>query len=147
MAYSTQTDIINRLPETDLQKLTDDNNSGIVDSNVVDVCIEQADGMIDGSLARYYTLPLSSTPALIKKLSCDIAIYLFFQRKTNEIPTAWILAFNSAMDALMEIRKGNIVLNGVDTITDTQSSSISTGTVVTQYWDDDKKETENFFDY
>ena len=146
MAYSTESDIIKRLPESDLQKLTDDDNSGIVDSSVVSECIEQADGMIDGSLARYYKLPLSSTPALVKKLSCDIAIYLFFQRKTNEVPPAWNAAYNMAMTTLKEIAKGNIILS-VDTVIETDTSSVSTGTVVTQYWSDDKRETENFFDY
>lgn len=47
---------------------------------IIDEAIADADGEIDGYLAKRYTVPLRSVPKIINKCSKDIAVYNLFAR-------------------------------------------------------------------
>lgn len=47
---------------------------------IIDKAIEDADGEIDGYLAKRYRVPLSPVPGVIRKFSKDIAYYNVFSR-------------------------------------------------------------------
>ncbi|MDR2024029.1 MAG: DUF1320 domain-containing protein [Hungatella sp.] len=47
---------------------------------IISQSIDDADGEIDGYLAKRYPVPLGSTPKIINKFSKDIAVYNLFSR-------------------------------------------------------------------
>lgn len=79
--YCSVQDIINRISEEVLIRLTDDNNTGTVDESKVNEAIEEAVGEIDAYAQNRYTLPFNPVPKIIKKLTIDLAIYSLFARR------------------------------------------------------------------
>ena len=47
---------------------------------IIDAAIADADGEIDGYLAKRYAVPLAPVPKVINKFSKDIAVYNLFSR-------------------------------------------------------------------
>lgn len=86
MTYASQTDLQERFGLPELLHLTDEANSGSVDSVQVNRALEDADAEINGWLAARYSLPLASPPALLKRLACDMARYhLYSDRVTDAV--------------------------------------------------------------
>ena len=75
MAYCTQADLIERMSEPDLVRLTDHDGDGSVDAAVVAAAISDADGHIDSFLAVKYTVPVSPVPDVVRKRSVILTIY------------------------------------------------------------------------
>lgn len=73
MPYCTLTNLIDRYGETELIQLTDRTGGGVVDQDVIDQAISDADAVIDGHLAGRYTLPISPVPAILVGYACDLA--------------------------------------------------------------------------
>jgi phage gp36-like protein len=87
MPYCTQADITNQLPLADLIALTDDANTGEVDSSLVDQAIATAGATIDAYCHGRYPLPLTPVPARIVQLAVDLAIYeIVSRRAVDEVP-------------------------------------------------------------
>jgi len=80
MAYAVQADLEQRFGEAELVRLTDRAAppTGQVDAAVVTRAIADAEAEINGYLASRYTLPLGSTPEILKRLTCDLARYLLY---------------------------------------------------------------------
>ena len=112
MAYSTLTDIKELLPEETLIQLTDDDGLGSVDQTRIDKAIAQADADINAYCGKLYTIPFSTVPEIINKLSVDIAIYHLYSRK-DVMPEIRGERYKDAMKQLSDISKGIISL-GVD---------------------------------
>ncbi|HDH51223.1 MAG TPA: DUF1320 domain-containing protein [Nitrospirae bacterium] len=111
MAYCTLTEIKDRIPEENLIQLTDDDNRGIVDQGKVDAAILDADEVIDGYLRGRYTLPLSPVPALLNKISIDIAVFNLYSRKL-EFEMAEVIKdrHKNALKLLTQIQSGTVTL-------------------------------------
>ena len=112
MPYSTLADIIDRIDEEILIQLTDDEGIGQVNEDKVATAIAEADGEIDSYLSRRYTLPLSSVPTVIKKLSVDIAIWNLYTRR-DKVEEARKSRYDAAVKLLTYISDGKATL-GVD---------------------------------
>ncbi len=82
MAYCTESDIQKQLSPEQLIELTDDDGNDLPDSGVIEQAIADADAEIDSYLAGRYTVPVSPVPAVIRKLSVDIAIWNLYSRRT-----------------------------------------------------------------
>jgi phage gp36-like protein len=109
--YSTLADITDRIPEDNLIQLTDDESLGAVNEARVSSAICDADVLIDGYLRGRYTLPLDPVPALIKKLSIDIAVFNIYSRKLElEMPDAMSDRYKNAVKVLEAIQSGKISL-------------------------------------
>jgi phage gp36-like protein len=81
MSYCTIDDIKRMLPEQDIIMLTNDASTGTVDMDVVADAIAYADQLIDGYLRGRYTLPLSTVPMFLTKLSIDLVIFYLYGRR------------------------------------------------------------------
>lgn len=81
MAYCIQSDLEEQISEADLIQLTDDDNAGVVDAGVVTRAIDDADAEINGHCGKQYSVPFSTVPPIIRKLSVDIAIYNLCARR------------------------------------------------------------------
>ena len=75
MAYCVQSDLTEAIHEDVLVDLTDDDNLGVVDASRVERAIADADAEINAYCGVRYSVPFDTTPALIRKLSVDIALY------------------------------------------------------------------------
>ncbi len=126
MPYTTQDDIIKRrIPEDDLIQLTDDNNLGAVDADVVASVISEADELIDGYLRQRYDLPLASVPGFIAGVAIDLCAYSLYQRQPHvETPDSIIAGRRDALSLLKQIQRGELDL-GLSSSDDTSGSGAS----------------------
>ena len=111
MAYSTQTDIEEQVSQAELIELTDDTGAGTVDTSAVARAIADADAEIDGYCGARYTVPFSPAPAMIRKLSVDIAVYNLFSRRSNlKLPDERQKRYDNAVRFLRDLSRGLISL-------------------------------------
>ncbi|MBI4799676.1 MAG: DUF1320 domain-containing protein [Desulfarculus sp.] len=113
MAYSTLDDLRERLPEEQLVNLTDDAGAGAVDGAVVLRAIADADAEIEGYLGGRHALPLSPVPALVRKLSVEMAIYHLHSRRGGA-PEEWRKRYEDARRLLENIARGLVSLGQAD---------------------------------
>lgn len=122
MAYCTPDDIKKLLPEETVIQLTDDENlkpSAIDPDNTehaaiiarINEAIETADAEIDGYCAVKYSVPLSPVPAVVNKLSVELAIYYLYSRRS--VPEKIEKRYDKAVSRLKDIARGLLTL-GVD---------------------------------
>lgn len=110
MPYSTLTDIKKLIPETAIIQLTDDEDTGSVNQARVDEAIAQADAEIDSYCGGRYTVPFTTVPDIVKKISVDIAIYNLYSRKVEVIPETRAERYKNAIRQLGDIAKGIITI-------------------------------------
>ena len=113
MAYCTQSDLLKRISETKLIQLTDDEDAGIIDTDVIAQAIIDADAEIDGYCGKRYTVPFTTVPAIILKFSVDIAIYNLYGRRKGA-PTDRQDRYDNAIKFLTNVSKGFISLGEDD---------------------------------
>jgi len=139
MSYCVQADIEKLLPAADLIQLADDDEDGTADAAVIAEAIATADGDIDGYLQERYTLPLSSTPEIVKNISVDLSIYNLYSRRDidNPVRTARNTA---ALKKLTDIAKGVISLGLTTPESETGGSIQSTTEDTDRIFDSDTME-------
>jgi phage gp36-like protein len=128
MAYSTIEDIKAVMSEADIAQLTDDAGGMAIDGAKVARAIEDADIVIDSFLRFQYTVPLSSVPPLVRKLSADISVFNLFSRRralADEIPESVMMRYRDAMKMLERIQGGRVSL-GIEPETSTSQPAIRT---------------------
>lgn len=108
MPYSTLTDIKKLISEVTVNQLTDDEDTGAVVESRVTEAIAQADAEINSYCGGRYTVPFSTVPDIVKKISVDIAIYNLYSRKVEEIPETRADRYKNAIRQLEGISKGII---------------------------------------
>lgn len=114
MAYCTRTDILNRLDEESLIRLTDDAGTGSVDDTVVTEAITDADAEIDGYVAVRHPVPLDPVPDNILKYSVDIAIYNLYSRRSDTVPDNRKERYQAAVRYLEGVARGKWTLGADD---------------------------------
>jgi phage gp36-like protein len=110
MPYSTVNDMKKMLPEELIVQLTDDETTGSPNQARVDEAIAQADAEIDSYCGERYSVPFSTVPDIVKKLSVDIAIYNLYSRLVRDMPEVRSERYRSSIKQLEAIGKGNISL-------------------------------------
>lgn len=110
MPYCTLDQLTDRYSQSLLVEISDraDAPTGAVDADMIARAISDADALIDGYLARRYSLPLSSTPRLVTDLSLRISIYYAHGRVAAEKITK---DYEAAMKTLRDISSGLIMLD------------------------------------
>ncbi|GIT85407.1 gp436 family protein [Roseobacter sp. OBYS 0001] len=109
MPYTTLADLTDRFGENLLIQLTDrgDVATDSIDADVIDRALADTDALIDGYVAKRYALPMAATPALIRTLAIDIAIYKLHVYDANPKIEA---DYKAAMRALEAISAGSVTL-------------------------------------
>ncbi|MFH1984125.1 MAG: DUF1320 domain-containing protein [Pseudomonadota bacterium] len=113
MAYCTQSDMLEQISQDEVIQLTDDAGSGAIDADVVTRAIADADGEIDAYCGKRYAVPFSTVPAIIRKLSVDMAIYNLFARREGA-PDDRSKRYDSAIRLLRDVGKGAVSLGADD---------------------------------
>ena len=76
MSYATAQDMINRYPNRDLVQLTnEDPTATTVNDTPITQALADASAEIDGYIEGRFTLPLTDPPAVLNRLTTDIAMY------------------------------------------------------------------------
>ncbi len=97
---------------------------------LIDSAIADADGEIDGYLAKRYNVPLSTIPKVINKFSKDIAIYNLFSRMGIEKDSdaeIYLTRYNAAIKFLTLVAEGKV---SIGTETEDPASAAATGFTV-----------------
>ena len=94
-----------------LIQLTDDNQTGEVDSVVVEEAIIYSETLIDGYLRGRYSLPLALSPKMITYVALDLSIYrLYSRRLSTDMPESINEKYKNAIKTLDKIQKGIVSL-------------------------------------
>ncbi len=109
MAYSTESNLLERITEQDLIQLTDDNNLGQVDSAKVTAAIASADGTIDSYAGGRNNLPLVSNE-IVENLSVALALYRLYSRR-GVVPEVVKDDRDNAISHLKAVSAGKASLN------------------------------------
>ena len=91
MPYATQSDLEERFGPQELAQLTDRVDGLMPDPAVIARALADAEAEIDGYLAARYTVPLSAVPAVLVRLTCDIARYRLYDDRVTEAVRNWFL--------------------------------------------------------
>ena len=76
MSYATVLDMINRYPNRDLVQLTnEDPTATAINATPITQALADASAEIDGYIEGRFTLPLTDPPAVLNRLTTDIAMY------------------------------------------------------------------------
>lgn len=126
--YTTSEYLASCFDPADLLDLTDDENSGSVNTDVVQWAIDKAEDEVTGYLTGVYTLPLSTIPAKLKQVATDIAIYnLYYRRDKFHISESIEKTYDRALQYFAALRKGTLDLF---TKEDETTKGVSTGIVI-----------------
>jgi phage gp36-like protein len=113
MPYATQDDMVTRYGEEELIQLTDRVNVEVIDASVLTRAIEDAETEINGYLTKRYSLPLSSVPPILQRLTCDIArYYLSGDRTTEQVRNR----YTDVIRLLKSIASGEVMLEGASAL-------------------------------
>ncbi|WP_020403744.1 gp436 family protein [Gracilimonas tropica] len=111
MAYSTDADLYDRIDQEMVIQLTDDDNSGSVDQTVLDNKRADASEVINTYLRGKYEVPLDPAPKILTNIEADLLVHSLYARRANyEIPDSVKESKKDALDLLMKINQGKILL-------------------------------------
>jgi phage gp36-like protein len=136
MPYVTLAQLIDRFGEQMLISLTDRGVDalGVIDTDVVDRAIAEADALIDGYLARRYALPLSVAQPMLVGVAGSLVIYgLHIFDVSDKIRDD----YNAAIKTLTSISQGTITLTAAGV------EAPSTGSTGVQITDRERPFTED----
>jgi len=110
--YATIESLKNMLPLSILIRLSDDESSGIIGNmqeERLQEGIDTADAEINSYISGRVDLPLSAPfPAMLVKLSEDIAIYNIYSRLKEELPATRQVRYENAIRWLLAFIKGDV---------------------------------------
>lgn len=115
MSYATAADAEDELGERELIALTDRDNVGALQADVLQKALDKASGEIDSYLVGRYLTPLSVVSALIKTYCIDIARYRLSGADVTEVETVRT-RYKDAIRFLESVRDGKTKL-GADVAT------------------------------
>lgn len=108
MAYITKAQMILEFGEPELIQLTNRTGTGtVIDDDVLDQAMLNAEGEVDSYIGTRYELPLPSVPTILTAFTCDIARYrLYDDQSTDEV----LRRYERAIAWLRDIAKGVVGL-------------------------------------
>jgi len=109
--YALSSDLEKRLSSDELLTLADDDGDGTADTDVVNAALADADAEIDLSLVSRYTLPLVSTPAIMTKIACDLAIHHLFAHRRTALSLEHASRYREAIELLSRLNSGELLLS------------------------------------
>lgn len=125
MSYSTLDDIKKQIFEEELIRLTDEGRLGVVDAEKVATAIETADVEIDAYLGEKYSLPMAEPPAILTKLSVDLAIRNLYLLSPGGIPEHREDQAKGCVRMLEKIAAGSLTLGASDPQAGSSDNAVS----------------------
>ncbi len=122
MSYITQSELETAYGVNEIADAADRDADGVADAAVVTAAIGRATGVIDSHLRSRFTLPLVSTPDLVREISLALVRYYLAATNANERTKD---DYKQAILWLKDIREGKMDI-GLDE-TDTAVAPTSGG--------------------
>ena len=110
MTYATESDLVERFGFEELAQRTNRVDGSSIDTVVLGRALADADAEINGYLATRYSLPLSSTPAVLVRLAADMARY---QLCADKVPESVRQRYVDAVLVLKRLATGEVQLAGI----------------------------------
>lgn len=108
MAYATLSDLVDAFDEVEVLQLSDRDDDGTADADVIALVQERSQSLIDGYLRGRYSLPLSAPyPAVILGIDCDLQRYFLCD---NAVSDRIKDGYDAAMMLLKDIASGKVLL-------------------------------------
>jgi phage gp36-like protein len=122
--------MIARYPNRDLVQLSnEDPTQTTINSATLQQALSDASAEIDGYLESRFSLPLNDPPAVLPRLTCDIAMYrLQSLRPLHDLADAR-KRYEDAVEFLVRVASGDVTLG---LAADNIEPDSATGSVVTQ---------------
>lgn len=114
--YATLEQFVERVGEYQAIQLTDRQNIGVIDEEVLAIALLDSSSQIDGYLSRY-SLPLPSIPHNLTRICCDLARYRLCSMSNATITDEIVERYKFALAELKQITKGEITL-GIDVLSE-----------------------------
>lgn len=114
MNYINENILLKHISRDELIKLTDDNNTGNTNTEIVNEAISIASNEFDNYLRDVYDLALipSPLPDSLKQLIIELTIYHLYKRRFRaDMPESITEIYKMAIDKLSKISKGEINLS------------------------------------
>lgn len=105
--YATADDLDSRITQSELIRLTDEDDLGVVNSEKIASALVAADTEIDSYLSVRYALPISSPQLLLTSLAIDITIWNLYALDGSGAPKERRERYQNALRALERIRDGD----------------------------------------
>lgn len=107
--YAARQDMIERFGEQELIQATDraDPPAGVISDAVLNGAIDDAEAEINGYVAPKYALPFASVPSILKRWTCDIALYFLLKDRAAE---AVVKRYESIVKSLRMVNAGELSL-------------------------------------
>jgi phage gp36-like protein len=113
VAYCTLADILDKIPESEVINMTDDEGEGVVNQGRVNDAIADAQALIDSYAGKRHNVPLDPVPRVIQRAACVIAIYNLFARRLGA-PEEWQRRHEAQVRWLRDLADGKVTLGGGD---------------------------------
>lgn len=114
MAYTTQASLEERVGEAELVRLTDDANTGTVNTDVLDRIVAEGEAELLGYLGQRYTLPLAlgnAIDAAVVRAHCaDVIVYRLYIHRDREATADLLSLYKAAVEWAKAIAAGSIGL-------------------------------------
>ena len=114
MAYCSESDIANYLPEATLIQLTDDTSAQTaVNETVLNAQITNVGDVIESYLRGRYVLPINPVPPILTEIAVTLVIYNLYGRRPethDEPPKVWTERQRAALRQLELMQAGKITL-------------------------------------
>ena len=82
--YISKLEMIKRYGEDELIQLPDHSNAGVIDDDVLNSALADAEGEIDGYLSSRFAMPINPVPKTIVRIAGDIARYYLHDDSATE---------------------------------------------------------------
>ncbi|MBX9770804.1 MAG: DUF1320 domain-containing protein [Candidatus Obscuribacterales bacterium] len=116
MAYCNEQSVIDRLSNTGILFIADDDEDNTLDTNemaFVSQAILDTSTEIDVALATVIDLPIVGTNLFLQRINVDLAAERLCERKGGEVPAGILAAANRARTWLSMIMKKQIRVPGI----------------------------------
>lgn len=112
MAFCSIEDITSTVTQDDVLQLTDDEDSGVINTSRVDEAIAKADGLI---LAFTGSNIPDHVPEIIRQISVELSIYHLYKRRfASNMPESIDKGYSRSMDLLKQIQGGKISIGSIE---------------------------------
>lgn len=127
MGYATVEDLVKRITESELIRLTDEEDTGAVVEATIEAALESADTEIDSYLASRYTLPLADPQPLLTSIAVDIAIWNLYSLDDSGVPEIRKDRYQAAVKMLERIASGKQTLGAQEIAAAGSSAAVFSG--------------------
>lgn len=104
--YCALSDITDTIPLDEVLQLTDDGNTGEIDTKKVEEAISKADSLIAAFIGEDTLDPI---PKIIQHISIDLSIYHLYKRRfTSNMPDSLQKGYSHSIDLLKQIQSGKL---------------------------------------